>query len=275
VAKVEHSESHRLIEECMLAANEAVARLVRERQRPAVFRVHADPDQGKLFEFATLARSYGHEPGDLSNRRHLQRLLEEIRGLPHEHALKLGLLKSLQRAAYGAEPLGHYGLAKTDYCHFTSPIRRYADLLVHRALQPLLVNPPPVAAATLSYAALGEVARHLSDTERNSAEAEEETRQLKLLEYLEAAAGAVPPPLFEGVVTDVRVTGLLVEALDIATRGMVKRADLPRGDWRFDATRMRYVERGGRELRLGARLWLAVQAVDVARGFVDFRLAGG
>jgi ribonuclease R len=183
------------------------------------------------------------------------------------------LLKSLQRAAYGANPLGHYGLAKTDYCHFTSPIRRYADLLVHRALQSLLENPPAVPDPTLSHAALAGIARHLSATERNSAEAEEETTRVKLLEFLEAAAGTVPPPVFEGVVNDVRAAGLLVEALDIATRGMVKREDLPRGDWRFDALRMRYVERGGRELRLGARVRLSVVAVDTARGFVDFRLA--
>lgn len=257
----------------MLVANEAVAKSLRERQRPAVFRVHEDPDDGKLCEFAALARSFGHEPGDLSNRKHVQKLLEEIRGLPHEHALKLGLLKSLQRAAYAADPLGHYGLAKTDYCHFTSPIRRYADLLVHRALQPLLGNPPAVCDETLSYAALGGIARHISDTERNSAEAEEETRQVKLLEYLETAAASDDPPVFEGLVTDVRVSGLLVEAVEIATRGMVKREDLPRGNWRFDAARMRYVERDGREVRLGAKVRLGVAAVDIARGFVDFRLA--
>ena len=95
----------------MLAANEAVARLLRERQRPAVFRVHEDPDFGKLFEFATLARSFGHEPGDLTNRRHVQKLLEEIRGQPHEHALKLGLLKSLQRADVDAF-LAHFGVQR-------------------------------------------------------------------------------------------------------------------------------------------------------------------
>ena len=156
--------------------------------------------------------------------RHIQRLLDAARGRPDEHAIKLGLLKSLKRAAYAAEPLGHYGLAKADYCHFTSPIRRYADLVVHRALQGLLENPPPDPDRNPGQGRLREIASHISETERNSAEAENESKQLKLMEFLESLAGAAGEPVvFDGVITDMRFPGLMVEAIDIATRGMIKR----------------------------------------------------
>ncbi len=132
--RVENDESHQLIEEFMLAANEAVARELKKRAIPTIYRVHENPDPEKLAEYRELALSFGYKVGDLTHRAELQRLLAEIRGKPEEQALKVGLLKSLKRARYDPQPLGHYGLAKTNYLHFTSPIRRYADLVVHRAL---------------------------------------------------------------------------------------------------------------------------------------------
>src|SRR5438045_3683323 len=132
--RVENDESHQLIEEFMLAANEAVARELKKRTIPTIYRVHENPDPEKLAEYRELVLSFGYKVGDLTHRAELQRLLAEIRGKPEEQALKVGLLKSLKRALYDPQPLGHYGLAKTNYLHFTSPIRRYADLVVHRAL---------------------------------------------------------------------------------------------------------------------------------------------
>src|SRR5213595_1116381 len=132
--RVENNESHQLIEEFMLAANEAVARELKKRTIPTIYRVHENPDPEKLAEYRELALSFGYKVGDLTHRAELQRLLAEIRGKPEEQALKIGLLKSLKRARYAPQPLGHYGLAKPNYLHFTSPIRRYADLVVHRAL---------------------------------------------------------------------------------------------------------------------------------------------
>ena len=132
--RVENDESHQLIEEFMLAANEAVARELKKRAIPTIYRVHENPDPEKLAEYREFALSFNYKVGDLSHRAELQRLLAEIRGKPEEQALKVALLKSLKRARYDAQPLGHYGLAKTNYLHFTSPIRRYADLVVHRAL---------------------------------------------------------------------------------------------------------------------------------------------
>ncbi len=132
--RVENDESHQLIEEFMLAANEAVGRELKKRAIPTVYRVHENPDPEKLAEYREFVLSFDYKVGDLTHRAELQRLLAEIRGKPEEQALKIGLLKSLKRARYDPKPLGHYGLAKTNYLHFTSPIRRYADLVVHRAL---------------------------------------------------------------------------------------------------------------------------------------------
>jgi ribonuclease R len=269
-----HTESHQLVEECMLAANEAVAKILRERMKPAVYRIHDDPDPSRLIDYTETAKAHGYRPGDLTNRAHIQKLLDESKGSPEEHVIKLGLLKSLKRAAYSAEPIGHYGLAKTDYCHFTSPIRRYADLIVHRALQPLLENPPKPCDPTPSQAELREIARHMSDTERTSSDAEGETKQIKLLEYLDRVAQAEEPPLFNGLITDVRPMGLMVEIPDMGVRGVVKREDLPEGRWFFEAHRMAWVSRDGKVIQLGMRLPLRVIHIDFDKRFVDFAVAG-
>src|SRR5213593_3439611 len=132
--RVENDESHQLIEEFMLAANEAVARELKKREIPTIYRVHENPDPDKLAEYREFVLSFNYKVGDLAHRTEVQRLLAAIRGKPEEQALKIGLLKSLKRARYFPQPLGHYGLAKPNYLHFTSPIRRYADLVTHRAL---------------------------------------------------------------------------------------------------------------------------------------------
>ena len=131
--RIENDESHQLIEEFMLAANEAVARELKNRLMPTIYRVHENPDPEKLAEYRELILSYNYKVGDLNQRKELQRLLALLRGKPEEQPLKVGLLKSLKRARYATQPLGHYGLAKVNYTHFTSPIRRYADLVVHRS----------------------------------------------------------------------------------------------------------------------------------------------
>src|SRR5881394_3638539 len=132
--RIENDKSHQLIEEFMLVANEAVARELKKRAIPTVYRVHENPDPEKLAEYREFVLGFDYRVGDLTHRAELQRLLASFRGKPEEQALKVALLKSLKRARYSPQPLGHYGLAKSNYLHFTSPIRRYADLVVHRAL---------------------------------------------------------------------------------------------------------------------------------------------
>ena len=223
----EYNESHQLIEEFMLAANEAVARKVKNSGKATIYRVHEDPDPDKLNEFAEMARSHGYKPGNLTNRKHIQKLINDAKGSLEEPAIKVGLLKSLKRACYLSEPDGHYGLAKSDYAHFTSPIRRYADLVMHRALQPLLQNRPAKIDWTPNEKRCIEIAEHISNTERTSSDAESESRRMKMLEWLELSSREEPSPEFDGIITEVRAMGLFMECTDILQRGLVKREGLP------------------------------------------------
>jgi ribonuclease R len=135
---------------------------------PTVYRVHEDPDPQRLAEYRELILSYGYKVGDVTNRKELQRLLASLTGKPEEQALKIGLLKSLKRARYAPQPLGHYGLAKNNYTHFTSPIRRYADLVVHRGLAEIEQS----RRARTDMGQIASIAEHISDTERVAADAE-------------------------------------------------------------------------------------------------------
>lgn len=274
IEHVIHTESHQLIEECMLAANEAVANILKIRNKPTIYRIHEDPDFGRLQDYGEVAKAFGYNFGDLTNKDHIQKLLDAAKGRPDEHAIKIGLLKSLKRAAYSPDPLGHYGLSKGDYCHFTSPIRRYADLVVHRSLQPFLDNAPKVADKTPRQSELAEIARHISDTERASADSENESKNIKLLEYLDRCSQADQDIEFDGLITEVRPMGLMVEATEIGTRGVVKREDLPPGPWRFEQSQSRITAPGGRQFQMGQRVKLVVARIDHERRFVDFRIAG-
>ncbi|BCX48505.1 exoribonuclease R/ribonuclease II [Haloferula helveola] len=275
IEHVIHTASHQLIEECMLAANESVARILKIRNKPTIHRVHEEPDFGRLQEYGETAEAFGYSFGDLTNKKHIQQLLDAAKDRPDEHAIKIGLLKSLKRAAYSPDALGHYGLSKSDYCHFTSPIRRYADLIVHRSLQPFLDNAPKKADPTPKQAELADIARHISDTERTSADAENDSKQIKLLDYLDQCAQSDKPVVFKGLITEVRSMGLMVEATEISTRGVIKREDLPGGGpWRMDSVQQRLSGPGGKHFQLGQRIEMEVARIDHERRFVDFKIAG-
>ncbi|MGE9267001.1 MAG: ribonuclease R family protein [Verrucomicrobiales bacterium] len=268
-----YNESHQLVEEFMLAANEAVARALKNAHRPNIYRVHEDPDADRLQEFAELARSHGYEPGDLSKKQHIQALIDAARGTIEEHNIKLGLLKSLKRAAYMTEPLGHYGLSKNDYCHFTSPIRRYADLITHRSLQALLTNKPRQTDRLPKKEELAQIAEAISNTERTSADAENESRRMKMLEWLDILSRAEEPRLFEAIITELRPIGLFIECTDILQRGLVKREDItPRGRWRVNESVGRYEDGQGSELRAGQQIKVRVKSVDLLNKNADFVL---
>src|SRR5438067_10525676 len=190
--RVENDQSHQVIEEFMLAANEAVARELRHRSIATIYRVHEDPDPEKLGEYREFILSFGYKVGDLSHRKEVQRFLASIKGKPEEQALKIGLLKSLKRARYAAQPLGHYGLAKANYLHFTSPIRRYADLVVHRTL----AEHNLLRRSKIDIGQIESLADHISDTERNAAEAEIESVRLKKLQSFEQQLKERDPQVF-------------------------------------------------------------------------------
>ncbi len=274
--------SHQLIEEYMLAANEAVALELKQRSVPAVYRVHEDPDPERLADFRENVRVFGVKAGDLTQRREVQRVLKDIKGLPEEYALKLQFLKSLKRAAYGVDPLGHYGLAKVNYTHFTSPIRRYADLLVHRGVERAvsLVAPPPGhrPRRPVTGASMGElksIAEHISATERVSADAEKDSVQLKKIEYFQRQLASKKPDEYRAIVIEVRAFGLIVELPDVLMTGLIHVTALPDDFYIFDSVRMAFTgRRTQRRYALGDMISVIVERVDPIKRQVDFAPVG-
>ena len=269
--RVENDESHQLIEEFMLVANEAVARELKKRAIPTVYRVHENPDPEKLGEYREFVLGFGYKVGDLTHRAELQRLLAEVSGKPEEQALKVGLLKSLKRARYDPQPLGHYGLAKTNYLHFTSPIRRYADLVVHRALG-------SDTAARRSYrmgmAEIASIAEHISTTERNAAEAEIDATQMKKLEFFQQQLAGRKPQIFSATVVDVRNYGLMVELPDALITGLIHVSSLTDDFYVFEPARRQLIGRRSRKrFSVGDKLSVFVARVDVFKRQVDFAIA--
>ena len=268
----EHDESHQLIEECMLAANEAVALALKNGNRPTIYRVHEEPDSSKLFEFGQLCKLYGYPVHDIGQRQYLNELMKSIKGSPDEQLLKLALLKSLMRARYDTEPLGHYGLATPNYCHFTSPIRRYADLVVHRSLNPLLANPPKGAKGAGSAGRLEEDAEHISETERISASAEKDANRMKLFEWLEGQCYTEHPEVHEALVTETRHFGVLLEIPRLQIKGLVKPDKLPGGRWVYEAFASRWKNDHGSVLCAGLRVPVIPVKVDREQQWADFAI---
>ena len=268
----EYDESHQLIEECMLAANEAVALALKNGNRPTIYRVHEEPDSAKLFEFGQLCRLYGHPVHDIGQHQYLNELMKSIKGSPDEQLLKLALLKSLMRARYDTEPLGHYGLATPNYCHFTSPIRRYADLVVHRSLNPLLANPPKGAKGAGSAGRLEEDAEHISETERISASAEKDANRMKLFEWLEGQCYTEHPEVHEALVTETRHFGVLLEIPRLQIKGLVKPDKLPGGRWVYEAFASRWKNDHGSVLCAGLRVPVIPVKVDREQQWADFAI---
>ncbi len=265
--KTENDISHQLIEEFMLLANEVVALELKRRNRPGLYRVHESPDPERLQEFRAQAKSMGFSCGDLTQRGEIQKLLDRVRGQGSESAVKIGLLKSLKRAVYSPKPLGHYGLSKQNYTHFTSPIRRYSDLLVHRVLfhhgRDL---------GDLSYDGLSRLALHLSQTERAAAEAELESVKLKKLEYFDLQAHATKRSSFQALIQEVRASGLVVQLEEFVIQGMVPLSGLQGDLFVFNPQRLELVGQRTRvTLRAGQELQVEVARVDLGQQQVDFQ----
>jgi len=268
--RVENDQSHQLIEEFMLAANEAVARELRHRSIATIYRVHEDPDPEKLAEYREFILSFGYKVGDLSHRKEIQRFLASIHGKPEEQALKIGLLKSLKRARYAGQPLGHYGLAKANYLHFTSPIRRYADLVVHRTLAER--NSP--RQSKIDIGQIESLASHISDTERNAADAEIESVRLKKLQFFERQLEERNPQVFRAAIMDVRNYGLVVELPDALVTGVVHVSTLADDFYRFDPAQRRLIgRRTNRRYSIGDEIRVFVARVDTFKRQIDFAIA--
>lgn len=262
--RIENDISHQLIEEYMLLANEAVAGRLMQLNRPAVYRVHEAPKEKRLNDYREDVLSHRVPCGNLNHRPEVQKLLAKLGTIPIGQALKIGFLKSLMRARYAVEPLGHYGLAKTKYTHFTSPIRRYADLVVHRAL---------FDKVELQVSAAKQIAEHISLTEKNSSDAERDSKEVKLYAYLEAQLTAKKPQPYSGLVTDVRNFGFFVDVSDLGMSGLVPLSAIPDDFFMFDPARSQLVGRKTRRvIKLGDRITVQIYKLDRFKKQVDFQL---
>ncbi len=262
--RIENDISHQLIEEYMLLANEAVAGRLMQLNRPAVYRVHEAPKEKRLNDYREDVLSHRVPCGNLKLRPEVQKLLAKLGTLPIGQALKIGFLKSLMRARYAVEPLGHYGLAKTKYTHFTSPIRRYADLVVHRAL---------FDKVELQISVAKQIAEHISLTEKNSSDAERDSKEVKLYAYLEAQLTSKKPEPYSALVTDVRNFGFFVDVSDLGMSGLVPLSAIPDDFFMFDPVRSQLVGRHSRRvIKLGDRLTVQIYKLDRFQKRVDFQL---
>jgi ribonuclease R len=265
---VTHDISHQMIEEFMLAANEAVAEHLARLNVPFLRRIHPAPDPTKLESFAAFARLLNYRVDLERDRFALQRVLEQSTGKPEQHAIHFALLRSLKQAVYSPEEEGHYALASKDYAHFTSPIRRYPDLTVHRLLGQWLKT-GRACADLVELAALGD---HCSITERRAEAAERELVKFKLLTYMSERLGLE----MDAIITGVADYGFFAQAERFPVEGLVHISSLVDDYYYFDEdSHSLQGRRTKRRFRLGDRVHVRVARVDLARRQMDFRLADG
>ena len=262
---VENTESHQIIEEFMLAANEAVATTLVEAGFDILRRIHEPPDPRKLQALTEFVTELGFKVGNLQDRFELQRLLKEVHGKPEEHAVNYAVLRSLQRAVYSPVEEGHYALASDCYCHFTSPIRRYPDLTIHRAVDALLSGKRPA----LTFDDLVPLGEHCSQREQRAESAERELTKVKLLSYLSTRIGEEMDAIITGVVD----FGLFAMGIDMPAEGLIHVESLTDDYYRYDrAAHTLTGYRSGNVYRLGDRVRVVVARVDLDRRELDFRI---
>jgi len=265
--------SESLIEEFMLAANETVARHLRKNKMPTIYRVHDEPDSNEIAEFCEVARSFGHRIADFPSREEVNRVLLEAQGRPGAYIVNLAFLRSLKVAEYSVRNRGHYGLASRHYLHFTSPIRRYPDLVVHRCVDILRSGarkedfPKPEE--------LAETAANCSVTERKADEAEREVVEAATLRHLQSLWQRKPGRVFEGLITDISRYEITVFVPEFIVEGDVRLRSLVGDYYRYDRKLGRLTGvRTRRSFRRGQTVKVRVAAVDILRRELELGLAG-
>ena len=268
--------AHRLIEEFMLAANEAVAKKLLFAKQPAIYRVHDKPDPDRLVDLREVLETFGYElKGDLDEipPAAFQKILKAIAGKPEERLLSDLLLRAQRKAVYSEECRGHYALAAPYYCHFTSPIRRYPDLVVHRQLSALLDIGRPVAAKDFETVndRLRELATLSSERERRAEAAERESLLWKKIVFMKDKVGRE----FDAYVTGVASFGVFVTLRDFFVEGLVPVSSLGEDFFVFEEKQHRLRGRSsGKIYRLGDGIRVELKAIDEIRRRLDFRIAG-
>ena len=271
ITALERNIAHRIIEEFMLVANETVAQHLDENDVPTLYRIHEQPDPLKVEEFeefiATLGYGLGTAP-DAVRPRHFQKLVERIAGKPEEKPIAFLMLRTMQKARYDPSNMGHFGLAASSYTHFTSPIRRYPDLIVHRTLRESRRGMSNERIEELTED-LPEIARHTSERERRANDAERELVQWKKVRFMADKVGDE----FDGYITGVTAFGLYIELIEHFVEGMVHVSTMADDYYRFiDRQHILRGENAGRVYRLGDRVGVQVIKVDMERRQIDLGL---
>ena len=262
-----HDESHEIIEEFMLAANIAVAGLLDSRGLPFLRRTHGDPDEVKMRNFQQFCQGLGLTLKKSQDRKEIQELIRSVEGKPEERAVNFALLRSMQQAVYSPDDTGHYALAEADYCHFTSPIRRYPDLTVHRLIGQIAAGRSPSPQPIPELIQLG---KHCSITERRAEKAERELIRIKMLRYMSERIGEE----MDAIITGVESFGMFCQGVEIPAEGMIHLSSLSDDFYIFDqATRRLTGSRTHHEFRLGDPIRVVVAAVDIDRRQLDLRVA--
>lgn len=272
IVKRERTIAEQIIEEFMLAANETVAEHFYWLRVPFIYRIHEDPDSEKLMAFMEFVTNFGYIVKGTGNKVHpraLQTLLEEIKGKKEETILSTMLLRSMKQARYEAESLGHFGLAAEFYTHFTSPIRRYPDLAIHRVIREVLIN-GSLNEETIERLSekLPDIARQSSDRERLAVDAERETDDLKKAEFMLDKIGEE----FEGIVSGVTSFGMFVE-LDNTVEGLIRLSDMHDDYYHFHDRQMALIgERTSKVYRIGDEVKVRVARVNLDERTIEFEL---
>ncbi|MCH9653966.1 MAG: ribonuclease R [Planctomycetes bacterium] len=264
----EHDESHQIIEEFMLAANIAVAEAFNDRGLRFLRRVHPSPEAPRQLAFAEFVNALGYTLKKAQSRKDLQKLVEQVHGTPVEQAINYALLRSLKQAEYTDEELGHYALAVDHYCHFTSPIRRYPDLTVHRMIDEILERPDKGKGQ--SPHGLRQLGKELSLRERRAESAERELTKVKLLTWM--IDNNIET--LQTMITGVETFGLFCRGTDVPVEGLLHISRLGKHDYfRQEVAKFSIVgERTGQEYRIGDYLTVEVEKIDLDRRELDFRL---
>ena len=255
----------------MVAANEAVAAELHRRGMGSIHRFHEPPRPEKLEELTAVLIELGFKPGDLSQPRVMAAFLRKLGGSPLQNFARMAVLKSLNRAIYSAADAGHYGLAKAHYTHFTSPIRRYSDLIVHRQLG-LVLEGQGRARALYDQAALKSIAATCTEREQNADMAERALLEIKKYRYLARQIEAEEKDIYEAVVVSVLNFGLFVELIDLQVQGLIHISTLSRSFVTYD--RETAALRAGKQaFRVSKRVRVVVANVNFDKRRIDFELA--
>lgn len=270
----ERSVAERLIEEFMLAANETVAEHFHWMDVPFIYRIHEDPKEDKLRRFFEFITNFGYIVKGTANEVHpraLQEIIEEVQGKPEEMVVSTVMLRSMQQAKYDPQSLGHFGLATEFYTHFTSPIRRYPDTIVHRLIRTYLIEGKLDEATREKWnAQLPEIAQHTSKMERRAVEAERETDELKKAEFMEDKIGEE----YDGMISSVTNFGMFVE-LPNTIEGLVHVSYMTDDYYRFDERHYAMIgERTGNVYRIGDQITVRVVKVNKEEKAIDFEIVG-